>query len=100
MAHRFWGSLTLPVFAASGNQAYSVLTLLDTNQLPRLRSTMEAEIDHTLGFLESTKADGRLLEGSPELKVYQRLRKYRDTHKWQSSAEFADKAPSAQGPPK
>ena len=94
---RFWTSFTLPVFAASGNQAYTVLTLLDADQVSRLRGMMEAEIDHTLDFLESRRADPGLRAGDPALKVYQRLRRYRDAHQIRSHAVPPKDTATAQG---
>ena len=97
VANRFWSDFTLPAFAASGNQAYTILTFLNTDQIPRLRGNMEAEIDHTLNVLESTRARQGLRADSPAWKVYQRLRRYRDSHQVRSDADQPKGAATAEG---
>jgi len=93
----WWQDFSLPVYAASGNQAYTVLAFLDANQVPRLRDTMEAEIDHTLDFLELKRADKTLRTDSPAWKVYERLKRYRESHAARSVPVPASEPVARQG---
>ena len=80
VATRVCHRLFQPVLVASGNQAYTVLTLLDRKEDSRLREQMEMEIDATLLLLKEFEARRMLEPGDPTALVAERLKKYRGNH--------------------
>ena len=80
VATRICHRVLQPVLVASGNQAYTVLTLLDGKEESRLREQMEMDIDATLLLLKEIEARGPFEPGDPTALVAERLKQYRGNH--------------------
>jgi hypothetical protein len=80
MASRIWHRMSKPLIAATGSQAYNVLTLLDGNEEGKAREFLELEVDSTLLSLRVMEANEPFASGDPTSLVYKRLREYRTAH--------------------
>ena len=72
--------MSRPLVAATGYQAFTVLTLLDRKQEATIRESMEMAIDSTLLSLRAMQEKDPFDSRDPMLKVYERLLNYRREH--------------------
>ena len=69
-----------PLVTASAGQAHAVLLLLDRKQQDRARWFLELQIDSGLKALEARAAKRPFAPDDPQLKLYEELKQYRETH--------------------
>jgi hypothetical protein len=80
LASGIWARMSHSSSAATGDQAYNVLLLLDQGKNVELRDYLEAEIDSTLLSLHAMQAAGSLSSDEPLARVAERLSEYRSEH--------------------
>ncbi len=80
VASNTWVHMSHINFVYPGDQAYTVIRLLENGETARLEWILEKEIDRALEYVESSQEQETIDPSDPVFKVYDRLKRYRKEH--------------------